>query len=530
MVRYWTRKFLDSLLSTLPIFFVILALYLFEKFDVWVFASIAPEMKITDMEFIAFSVCAALIAFGLGLFTVGADQSMSQIGELVGGSLMKKRKLWLMILMTFILGVFVTIAEPDLAVLSGQLGGISATLIVWTIGIGVGFFLVVGVLRIVFNKPLNIFFIAFYGLIFALAYLVDPRLLPICFDSGGVTTGPVTVPFILAFGIGVAASRQGAHSGDDSFGLTALCSIGPILAVMVLARFVNPAILDAPYILESISGDFWANLGFVTLSCMKEVGLAILPIGVFFLLYDLFVLRLPIVKLTKIFIGLAYAFIGLVALLAAVNAGFKPIGSKIGESLGGQSDLFPAALILAAFFGLFGVLAEPAVHVLARQIETVSEGTIKQGAALAVFAVSIGSAVVLAILRSYFDFDLMYYLIPGYILSLALSFVVPKIYTAIAFDSGGVASGPMTSTFVLPFCIGFAYSKLGGSSGSEVTTGAVYQDGFGLVALVAMMPLIILQLVGLYAQIRKTILYRQARRRIVDENDDQIIHFGKEEA
>ena len=528
MARYWTKKFLDSLLSTLPIFFVILALYLLEKFNVWIFASVSQDMNITDDEFVAFSVCAAMIALGLGLFTVGADQSMSQIGELVGGSLMKKRKLLLMIVMTFILGVFVTIAEPDLAVLSGQLSGLSATLIIWTIGIGVGFFLVVGVLRIVFNKQLNIFFIVFYGLIFALAYLVDPRLLPICFDSGGVTTGPVTVPFILAFGIGIAASRQSGRAGDDSFGLTALCSIGPILAVMVLARFVNPSILENPYLLETISGDFWSNLGYVTLSCMKEVGLAILPIAGLFLIYNFIFLRLPAVKLIKIFVGLIYAFIGLVALLTAVNAGFKPVASKVGESLGGQSELFPAALILAALFGLFGVLAEPAVHVLARQIESVSEGTIKTPVALTVFAISIGSAVLLAVVRTYFGFDLMYYLIPGYIISLALSFVVPKIYTAIAFDSGGVASGPMTSTFVLPFCIGFAYSKLGESSGA--TTGEVYQYGFGLVALVAMMPLIILQLVGLYAQIRKTILYRQARRRIVDENDDQIIHFGKEEA
>ena len=529
MARYWTRKFLDSLLSTLPIFIVILVLYLLEKFGVWVFSSIPENEIITDPEFLAFSICAILIAFGLGLFTIGAEQSMTQIGELVGSSLMRKRKLFLIIAMTFVLGVFVTIAEPDLTVLSSQLGGISSLTVIWTIGIGVGLFLVIGVLRVVFKKPLNILFIVFYGLIFTLAYLINPRLLPICFDSGGVSTGPVTVPFILAFGVGIAASRQGSSAGDDSFGLTALCSIGPILAVMVLSRFVDPSILDAAYPTGVIPGNFWVSLGYTVLHCLREVGFAILPIAAFFLVYDLIFLRLPFVKLARIFIGLIYAFIGLVALLAAVNAGFQPLAAKVGQSLGGSGERFPAALILAAFFGLFGVLAEPAVHVLARQIETVSEGTIKQGPALGVFAISIGSAVVLAVIRSYFGFDLMYYLIPGYILALALSFMVPKIYTAIAFDSGGVASGPMTSTFVLPFCIGFSYSTLG-ASGEEVTTGSIYQYGFGLVALVALMPLIILQLVGLYAQIRKAVLYRQARRRIVDENDDQIIHFGKEEA
>ncbi len=528
MVRYWFGKFLDSFLSTLPIFLVVLVLYLLEKFGVWVFAGLPEGSYITDQEFIAFSVCAVLIAIGLGLFTAGADQSMTQIGELVGGSVLKKRKLFLVIAMTFVLGVFVTVAEPDLTVLSGQLDGISPPLVIWTIGLGVGLFLVIGVLRIIFRKPLNIFFIVFYGLVFMLAYLVDPRLLPICFDSGGVTTGPVTVPFILAFGVGIAANRQGARSGDDSFGLTALCSIGPILAVMVLARFVNPEILESHHMLTAINSDFWPNLGSIAIDCLLDVGLAILPIAIFFLVYDLIFLRLPPLKLARIFIGLIYAYVGLVALLAAVNAGFKPLASKVGESLGGHQELFPAALILAGLFGLFGVFAEPAVHVLAKQIETVSEGAIKRNMVLVVLALSIGAAVVLSVIRSYFQFDLMYYLIPGYIIAMALSFVVPKIYTAMAFDSGGVASGPMTSTFVLPFCIGFAYSELSG--GDSVNTGHVYQYGFGLVAMVAMMPLIVLQLVGLYVQVKTAILYRRARSRIVEENDDQIIHFGKEVA
>ena len=530
-MKAWLAKFRESFLSVLPIFCVVLLIYLLEKYRVGVFADIADYQgganQITDKDFLAFGVCAFLIAFGLALFNVGAEQSMSEIGQLVGGSLMKKKNLFFIIAMTLILGVFVTIAEPDLAVLSGQLYGISSTAVVWSIGIGVGLFLVIGVLRVIFRKNLNIMFLAFYALVFCLGYFIDPKLMPIAFDAGGVTTGPVTVPFILAFGVGVAASSKGG--GDDSFGLTALCSVGPILAVMVLAQFVDvDAISATPYPMDSIPADFGASLAQAILGSMKEVALAILPIIAFFLIYDLLFLRIPAVRLIKIFIGMVYLFIGLVALLAAVNAGFKPLGSKLGQAVGADQDAYPIALVLAFLFGLFGVLAEPAVHVLSQQIEEVSEGTIKAKTVLLVLALGIGTAVMLALIRAEYEFSILYYIVPGYVLALGLSFVVPKIYVAIAFDSGGVASGPMTSTFVLPFCIGFAYSRLLDKGGSPVLTTDIYQYGFGLVAMVAMMPLIVLQLMGLYVKVKKDILYRRARERIVEENDDQIIHFGTE--
>ena len=528
MIRRLLEKLLESFLSTLPIFLVVLVVFLLEKNSVGPFKSINPDYLISDSSMVAFSICALMIAIGLAIFSLGADQSMSQIGQLVGGSMMKKKNIFFIIAMTFVLGVFVTIAEPDLSVLSTQLNGIPNAAIVWTIGVGVGVFLVIGVLRIVFGKNLNILFICFYGLVFTIAYFVDKRLLPICFDSGGVTTGPVTVPFILAFGVGIAANRQGKKRGDDSFGLTALCSVGPILAVMILSKFVSPDVLEQTYILPSLSNNFGQALGEAVLFSMKEVVLAIVPIALFFLIYELLFLKLPIVKLIKIFVGLVYTFIGLVALLAAVNAGFKPVANKIGLALGAEDSFFGVALLFAALFGLFGVIAEPAVHVLARQIEDVSEGTIKKNTVLAVLAVAIGLAVVLAVLRAKYQFDIMLYLVPGYIIALLLSFIVPKIYTAIAFDSGGVASGPMTSTFVLPFCLGFAYSTI--DDGSPISNGDIFSNGFGLVALVAMTPLIVLQLLGLYINVKKAIVYRMARNHIVEENDDQVIHLEWEGA
>ena len=296
-------KLKESLLSTLPIFSVVLVVFLLEKFKAGPFASLDSKSIISDSSMIAFSICAGIIAVGLAIFSLGADQSMSEIGKLVGGSMMRKKNIFFIIAMTLILGVFVTIAEPDLSVLSGQLNGIPEMAIVWTIGAGVGLFLVIGVIRIIFGKNLNILFICFYGLVFTIAYFVDRRLLPICFDSGGVTTGPVTVPFILAFGVGIAANRQGKKSGDDSFGLTALCSIGPILAIMILSKLVDPSILSQPYLLNEISNDFASSLGWSVLYAMKDVALAIVPIALFFIIYDLVLLKLPPIKLFKIFIG-----------------------------------------------------------------------------------------------------------------------------------------------------------------------------------------------------------------------------------
>jgi hypothetical protein len=281
-------------------------------------------------------------------------------------------------------------------------------------------------------------------------------------------------------------------------------------------------------VLEEVADSFGPVLGESVLSSMLSVSFAVAPIGIFFLLYNSIFLRLPAKKVVRILIGLIYAYVGLVALLSAVDAGFRPIAQKIGLGFGQSTEMFPIALVFAALFGLFGVLAEPAVHVLARQIEAVSEGTIRQATALAILAISISMAVVMAVIRAYYGFDIMFYLAPGYVLSLALSFIVPKIYTAIAFDSGGVASGPMTSTFVLPFCIGFAFSRIEAGQEERVTGGQVYTNGFGLVALVAMMPLIVLQLLGLYIKVKQAMLYHRARARIVEPNDDQIIHFGTE--
>jgi len=525
MVKYVLSKFKEASLSALPILAVIFFLYILEKFGLPTGIS-SSQYLITDSDMIAFAICTIFIAFGLGLFTIGTEQSMSEIGQLIGGSLTKRRNMFFVVAMTFLLGVFVTIAEPDINVLSDQIGikdFLGRQMLIWTMGAGVGLFLVIGVLRVLFQKNLNIMFLAFYAIIFSLTYFVDKDLLPLCFDSGGVTTGPVTVPFILAFGVGIAASRAGSQpSGDESFGMSALCSIGPIFTVMIISRLIHlpPAYPINDY-LDVLNTSVVSGVGQNILAAMYEVGLAIIPIVLLFVVYELIVIRLPFIKLLKILMGLVYAFIGLTFFLTAVRSGFLPVAFKVGLSFGENAAYLPIAIGFGFLFGFFGVLAEPGVHVLGYQVESVSEGTIKKNFLLGSLAISIGIAVALQIVRAYFRFDIMYYLLPGYAIALILTFLVPKIYTAIAFDSGGVASGPMTSTFISPFCIGFAFA---------IAPDYVFQYGFGLVTMVSMMPIIVLQVFGFFIKIRKEQVYKQARRSVTEPNDNQIIHFEEEKA
>lgn len=515
--KYWLSKFRESTISTMPIAIVIIAFFLIERFLIkdGVFDE---SLRISNDDIIIFSVSVGMIIIGMGLFSLGTEESMTEIGRIIGGSLKAKKNFFFIVAMTFILGVLVTVAEPDLAVLSGQIG-IQKEIIIWTIGVGVGLFLVIGVLRVMFRKNLNLMFLAFYALVFVLCYLIDPRFLPICFDSGGVTTGPVTVPFLLGFGMGMAASHGGRNS-EDSFGLTALCSVGPILSVVIISAIMRATGQELPSTyadpLAALAGtSVWQNMGSSFLHATIEVAISVGPILAFFLVYELIFIRLPLKTVLRVLIGMVATYIGLVCFLASVSYGFMPIASKVGQSLGSLEGFPIYTLILGALFGVFGVLAEPAVHVLVHQIEEVSDGAIKGIKVLLILAGSIGVAVVLQIIRAYYRFPIIYYLVPGYIIVFALSFGVPKIYTAMAFDSGGVASGPMTSTFVLPFCIGFAYAQ-----GADP-----YLYGFGLVAMVAMMPLIVLQLMGLEAVGRRKRALAKARRRLVMPDDEQVIHL-----
>ena len=473
-------------------------------------------VPVTTDLMLSFFIGTALLILGMALFTFGSEKSMTLIGTYIGSRMTKSRKLWLILGVSFLLGVAITIAEPDLQVLAANVPHFDGTVLLVTVAVGVGLFLMICMLRILFGVQLRWLLLGFYTLVFLLAALSDRDFLSVAFDSGGVTTGPMTVPFIMAMGVGVAAIRSDEKAEEDSFGLVALCSVGPVLAVMALG-FVYNGGGSAAYAGEQITN--YLNTVELTggyLSAlpeyMKEMALALAPIAVFFLAFQVLSLKLHKLPFVRILIGLCYTYAGLVLFLTGVNVGFSPLGTVLGRELvsGGMDVLL---VPMGVLMGWFIIRAEPAVHTLNHQVEDVSAGAVSGKAMGISLSIAIAAANGLAMVRVLTGLSILYFLVPGYLIALALSFFVPPMFTAIAFDAGGVASGPMTATFMLPLAMG-ACQALGGN---------VLTDAFGLVALVALMPLITVQAVGVVYMVRS----RRAETSDVAEffGDDEIIEL-----
>lgn len=443
---------------------------------------------------LCFLIGALLLIAGMGLFSLGAEISMTPIGSKIGIALTKTKNLPLILIVSFVLGFAITVAEPDLQVLAETVPHIDNAVLLMTVGIGVGFFLSVCMLRIITGIQLRWLLILFYGLIFLLAAFTDKNFLGIAFDSGGVTTGPMTVPFILALGMGVSYIRSDKRAEADSFGLVSLCSVGPVLAVLILGFFYKSR--DAVVTVDMKSYADTAAIGDAYLrgvpQYMKEMAVAMLPIVLIFFLFHFLVLKLNRHSLLKICVGLFYTYVGLVLFLTGVNVGFSSLGTVLGMELAQGSGKF-ILVPLAALLGWFIISAEPAVVVLEKQIEEVSAGAISGKIIKRSLSVAIAAAMGLSMLRVLTGISILWFLVPGYAAALLLTFFVPDIYTAIAFDSGGVASGPMTATFMLQFVIG----------ASLAVGGNVLADAFGVVAMVAMMPLLSIQTVGFVYEKRK---------------------------
>lgn len=506
MGKILMSKIKEALLSVLPVTLIVLII------------SFTPLVNLSSRETVIFIISAIFLVLGIGLFNLGADLAMTPMGEHVGSGLTKSKSVKLLLSVCFIMGVLITVAEPDLSVLAGQIGDVipgGGTALIVTVGAGVGLFLLLALLKIVFKKDLSTLLLFFYMLLFCVcALLIESghnSFLPLSFDSGGVTTGPITVPFIMSLGVGVAATIGGRNSKENSFGLIALCSIGPILAVMILSMFSS----GKPSYELSESFSFDTNIGEAILSSAVSVAIALGLIVAFFFVLQFAVLKLPKKRIIQIIIGIVYTFVGLVMFLSAVEIGFMPMGFRMGQEMAHSGN---AVLIVFGFIlGLVVVLAEPAVHVLNKQVEEITGGTVKKRTMLIALSIGVGVSICLAMIRIIFKFSLLYYLIPGYLISLALSFFVPKLYTAIAFDSGGVASGPLTSSFILPLAVGACEAISGVSE--------VMNFAFGVVALVAMTPLITIQMLGFRAIISAKVREKLSMRRIISADDEQIIKF-----
>lgn len=494
------EKISEALSSVLPITVIVLLLSF----------TLAPMPIGTLMLFL---LGAAMLIVGMGFFSLGADMAMMPIGEQMGRKLGGGWKLIVVALICFLIGTVATIAEPDLQVLAKQVPSVPDAVIILSVAAGVGLFLVVSMLRTRFNLPLAPTLIAVYAAVFVLSIFVPNEFLAVAFDAGGVTTGPITVPFLMALGSGMACVKG---KDEDNFGMVALCSVGPILMVMILGIcYQSTEISYTPFAIPSVWDSQDAGQQFLQglPAYMEEVALGLIPIVLFFAVFQLVSIRLKRRAVIKILVGIVYTYIGLVLFLTGANVGFMPAGYYLGTTLAGLESywvLIPIGMVV----GYFIVTAEPAVHVLNKQVEDVTSGAIPQKAIGLAMSVGVAVSVGLAMLRVCLDVPIYYLLVPGYAAALILPRFVPQIFTAIAFDSGGVASGPMTATFLLPLTMG-ACEALGRN---------ILMDAFGVVAMVAMTPLITIQLLGL--------LYQRKIRRTREEREldllDDIIDYNEE--
>ncbi len=481
MRKLLKAKIRESISAVLPITVIVVAL------------SIALDLSTPLLTL--FLVGACMLILGMGLFTLGADMSMIVIGDKIGSTLTKSRSLPLISFVTLLIGVFVTIAEPDLTVLAEQVSPARPFLITGTVAIGVGIFLVIAVLRTFLHIKLSYLLVFFYSIVFVLAAFTSKDYLALAFDSGGVTTGVITVPFILALNKGFSAVRADKDSREDSFGMVALASVGPILAVLILGIFSKtPPVLsdETADTAVATSRELFAMFGHKLPDYAVEVAVALLPIVILFLIFQFVKIRMSGSELIKVFVGLLYTYAGLVIFLTGVNVGFSPVGNLVGQVLAVQSYkwiLIPLGLLI----GYFIVSAEPAVHVLNNQVEEITGGVVSRHAMMVCMSVGVAASVALAMVRVLTGMSIWFLIIPGYLIALILTFIVPPIFTGIAFDSGGVASGPMTATFLLPLAMGACAAIPGGN---------ILTDAFGVVAMVAMTPLIAIQIMGLMYKIK----------------------------
>jgi len=503
------EKILESLSAVLPITGIVLLLSIL----------LVPIDLGTMVMFI---VGAIMLVIGMGFFQLGAEMSMTPLGEGIGVQISKTRHIPLIFLIGFSMGAIITISEPDLQVLAEQVPSIPNLTLILTVAVGVGIFLAVAIIRILFQINLSTILIVLYTVLIGVSFLVSRDFLAVAFDSGGVTTGPMTVPFIMAMGVGLASVRGDKNASSDSFGLVALSSVGPILAVLILGMFFSPS--EAAYAAAGVAAvsttrDVVREFLFSMPPYVREVLISLVPVAAVFIFFQLFTHRYPRRQVKRVSVGFAYTYIGLVLFLCGVNVGFAPVGSLMGNEIASEPWkwlLVPIGMLI----GYYIVKAEPAIQVLNRQVESVTNGSVSAKSMNLCMSLGVSASVGLSMMRVLTGLPIQWIIIPGYLIALVLSRFVPRMFVGIAFDSGGVASGPMTTTFLLPLSIGAC----------DAIDGNLMTDAFGVVALVALTPLIAIQLMGILYQYKMRLTDRQMvqETEVLDVMDD-IIEFEEDD-
>lgn len=488
--------------------------------------------------FVSFLLCIIPLIVGMALFNIGAEKSTGKIGHIVGTTLTKRKTLVLLLIVALLMGFLVTLAEPDLSVLASRLypdssDGSSRWLFIIIAAIGVGVFLLVAILRVMFDKSIKYWLVMGYGLVFALGYFVNEDFFSVVFDAGGVTTGPVTVPFILSLGVGVASVLGGNNAEDDSFGYSGLCSLGTVLAVTVFGVFLRNTggiegiqdTFETSQLFEELESysDIASIYGHAFLTNLRSVSISMIPITLFFLFYNFF-FRLPKKEFLSVLIGLVYVFLGLVLFLSSAEAGLIPVASNLGTNFAKDNIPLWQFILVGFLFGFISMLAEPAVHVLADQVNEVSRGAISRPMIFLALCMATGCAIVINIIRVTYNIDMIYFVVPLLILALVLAFFSPDIYVAISIDSAGVATGTMASCFFLPMFIGYVsnhYLAYDGLTKGE----SILRNGFGIVGIMSLLPIICVEIVGIIGITKTKLSYRQALKKISESDDSQIIHL-----
>lgn len=498
MFKKLSNDLKDAFFSVIPITLLVLGVSLL--------------IHVESKTIFSFLISAVLLIIGIGLFTFSAELSMTIIGDKVGEALVKRRKLGLILLMGLLLGFVLTISEPDLSVFATQITSIPTILIIVLISLGVGIFLMISLFRIIKGISINKILFLSYGIVLILLCITPSSFVTLSLDAGGVTTGPVSVPFMVALGYGFTRMRSSKKGGNDSFGLVGLSSIGPIIVILILGLVFN---IDSAYDTSIFSSDvpllsefihtFWSNFTGIVVS--------LTPILFVFLVFELFSNTLSDYEMRKVVVGLIVILLGLTIFLTGVEVGFLKMGYTIGQIFAEEKMPF-LLTILGTVIGFLIIKAEPAVKVLVNQISDMTNGSISKKVVNFCLSIGVCFAVAISLMRIFAGVSILYFVIPGYIIALILAKMTPDIFTAIAFDSGGAASGPLTSSFLLPICIGACIA----------TGGNILTDAFGIVGLVALSPLIMIQLLG-YIYKLKTKRYNLSA---VKDLDESIIEYDSE--
>lgn len=483
-------KINETLMSILPIAMIVILLGI----------TIVP---LSTYDLILFIISTILMIIGMEFFSKGAYRSTLPMGENIGAKLSKSRKFLFFIVYSLLFGFLITLAEPDLLVLSEQIISINKWVFIGAVSIGVGIFMLIAVMRIIFQVKIKTVLFISYATTLILMFFVPQNLLPICFDSGAVTSGPISVPFLLALGAGISAVRASKDSRDDSFGLIALTSVGPIIVTMILFLFINPDFTVTREIIIQSSNQPFINLftDFLPkmLENLYEILIILAPI-VFIFFISNSKSPLPKSRIIKIIVGLVYTYVGLTLFLSGVSVGYLKIAGIMGFQI--TTNYYWFLIPLSIILGLVIIFAEPAIHILNSQVEVLTNGIIKKKTMMITITIGIALALTLSVLRAMFEINILYIIFPCFVIMISLLFFTPKIFVAIAFDSGGVASGSMSSAFILPFVSGVCEAV-----GSNFMTSA-----FGTLGIVATFPIICILSLGLTYKIIKNRRTKKERR------------------